>query len=134
MSTSNQRKQARRKSRVSEIDYAAEQEGRAMAGGFSSRTIDFGKRMNKYYYCDGERFNTGKKHRRSATGMSAVERKPKVRKRRASKHIDLRSLAVHKRIENPELYKTLDIRRIQYLVEYKARLVRPVNHQFGDKT
>ena len=125
--SANSRKAKRRRNRVSEIDYAAEQEGQAMAGGFSSRTIDFGKRMNKYYYCDGERFNTGKKHRRSATGMSAVERKPKVRKRRASKHIDLRSLAVHKRIENPELYKTLDIRLVQHLVEYKAGIVRPIS-------
>jgi hypothetical protein len=56
--------------------------------------------------------------------MSVVDRIPKHRHKQKSKHIDLQSRAVHKRVQNPELYKTLDARRVQRLIEYKVGLAR----------
>ena len=120
MSTSNQRK-ARRRKTYSPIDYVAEQEGEAIVASFSSHTIDFGKRMNIYYWVGNEKFLTGKKHRRQAIGMSECPKAPKVRhKVIGSKQINLRAIAIDKRLKNPQLYRTLDTRRVIHLVEYKT--------------
>jgi len=101
-------------------DIMAEQQGHAMAESFSSSTIDFGKRMNRFYWCDGFKFGTGKRHRSSCAGMTFVERKTEYKRNRVSRQRNLLSEAVHKRIENPIQYKHAEIRRIVRLVEYKT--------------
>jgi len=124
MSTSNQRKRHRRKT-YGTIDYMAEHEALAVSASFKPHTIDFGKRLRYFYTMDGERFPTGQKHRRQAVAGTIVPHAVKVRHKRQSKARDLLSENVHKRIENPSLYKQLDERRVQHLCEYKVGLVRP---------
>ena len=106
--------------KLDDTDTMAEQQGRAMAESFTSSTIDFGKRMNRFYWCDGFKFGTGKRHRSSCAGMTTVERKTEYKQNRVSKQRNLLSEAVHKRIANPVLYKQIEIRRIVRLVEYKT--------------
>jgi len=106
--------------RLDGTDIMAEQQGRAIDKAFRSRTIDFGKRMNFKYWCDGYCFLTGKRHRSNCAGMTTVERKTEYKQNRVSKQRNLLSEAVHKRIANPVLYKQIDIRRIVRLVEYKT--------------
>jgi len=106
--------------KLDDTDTMAEQQGRAMAESFTSSTIDFGKRMNRFYWCDGFKFGTGKKHRSNCAGMTTVERKTGYKQNRVSRQRNLLSEAVHKRIENPIQYKHAGIRRIVRLVEYKT--------------
>ena len=106
--------------KLDDTDTMAEQQGRAMAESFTSSTIDFGKRMNRFYWCDGFKFGTGKKHRSNCAGMTFVERKTEYKQNRVSRQRNLLSEAVHKRIENPIQYKHAGIRRIVRLVEYKT--------------
>jgi len=125
--SANSRKRDRRKGQYS-IDYQANTEANAIANGYTSKTMGFGKRLNKYYWCDGERFNAGKKHRRQAVGMTKVPKATHVRKRHKSEHIDLASIAAHKRIETGKVaYDMLEAKRVQNLVQYRAGLVRPTN-------
>jgi hypothetical protein len=123
MSRSVARKRARKRSQCG-IDYDASQEGAAIANSLKTHTIDFGKTLHRYYYVDGYKFQTGQKHRRMAVGMSVVDRIPKHQHKQKSKHYNLQSQAVRKRVQNPELYKTLDARRVQRLIEYKVGLAR----------
>ena len=106
--------------KLDDTDTMAEQQGRAMAESFTSSTIDFGKRMNRFYWCDGFKFGTGRKHRSNCAGMTTVERKTGYKQNRVSRQRNLLSEAVHKRIENPIQYKHAGIRRIVRLVEYKT--------------
>lgn len=110
------------------LDYQARQEGTAISNAFSSHTIDFGKRMNKYYWCDGQKFLTGKKHRRVCVGMTACEPAQHVRRKQASEQTNLQSPVVHKRVENPQLYKTLSIRRVLHLIEYKTNRIQCIHN------
>jgi hypothetical protein len=68
---------------------------------------------------------TGFKHRPGGAWDRVNGKAVKVRHKHKTKHRDLRSENVHKRIENPELYKTLNARRKIHLMEYKAGLVKP---------
>ena len=107
-------------------DRQAEAEAEAIDKAYRSKTIDFGKRLNKYYWCDGERFNTGKRHRRNAVGMTHVEYGER-RKLRASKQSDLLSKNVHRRVIVGKIaYRTESLRRAANLVYYAARLQTPV--------
>jgi len=125
--SANKRKQLRRKNH-SCIDYQASTEANAIANGFTSHTIDFGQRLNRYYWCDGYKFNTGKKHRANCVGMTKVKHATHVRKRHKSEHINLASINAHKRIEaGKKAYDVLEAKRIQHLNEYRAGLVRPTN-------
>jgi len=108
---------------------SAEREGLAISTSFTSHTIDFGIRLNKYYYVDGYRFNTGKKHRANCTGQTACERKPAVRRKHKTKHVDLRHIEIDKWLANPQEYMAnLQNKRIENLCQYKAGIVKPISN------
>ena len=111
------------------IDYQAAVEGQAIDRAFRSRTIDFGIRLNYKYWCDGYCFFTGKKHRRQAVGGTVVDHALKVRKQHKSKHIDLLSANVHRRVTTGKVaYQTEIARRVLHLIEYRVGIVRPTNN------
>ena len=111
------------------IDVVAEREGEAITNSFSSHTIDFGIRLNRFYVTDGEKFPTGKKHRHQAVGRTVVDHALKVRKQHKSKHIDLLSANVHRRVTTGKVaYQTEIARRVLHLIEYRVGIVRPTNN------
>lgn len=108
MSNSHDRKK-RRKLYTDSIAYDAAREGCAL-----SQKATITPRVHllrRYYYIDGVQFNTGFRKRPGGgmrwTGNSDKWPIARPIQRRNGKQIDLRSQNVHKRIENPELYKKL---------------------------
>ena len=128
MSTSNQRKAKRRK--ADPLDFAAIQESAAIDRKFQIGVVHT-PRLKLTYHMDGYTYHTGAKHRQGGglrhNGFDGLRPVAKPMRRCNSKHRNLQSENVHKRVDNPELYKTLETRRVVHRMEYKAGIVRANN-------
>lgn len=128
MSTSNQRKAKRRK--ADPLDFAAIQEGAAIDRKFQIGVVHT-PRLKLTYHMDGYTYHTGAKHRQGGglrhEHTDGIRPVAKPMRRMNGKQRNMRSEQVHKRVENPQLYKTLDTKRIVHKMEYKAGIVRANN-------
>jgi len=98
--SANSRKRDRRKNNHP-IDWRAEQEGKAIDRRWELGVVHV-PRIKHTYTVDGVKFVTGSKHRPGGGFDRYNGKAVKVRHTHKSKHVDLRSKNVHKRIENPE--------------------------------
>ena len=100
--TSTQRARKRKRYMADVIaSMQAEQQGKAIAA--KTKNTPVTPRLRKYYYVDGMQFNTGQK-RRQGGGLRWTQdsnRRPiaKPVQKRHGKQTDLKSKAVHERIE-----------------------------------
>ena len=112
------------------LDVQAIKEGMAIDRKFQIGVVHT-PRLKLTYHMDGYTYHTGQKHRQGGglrhNTFDGLRPIAKPYRRRNGKPRNVLSEAVHKRIENPELYKTLDTRRIVHKMEYKAGIVRANN-------
>lgn len=110
------------------LDVQAIREGEAIDRKFAIGVVHT-PRLKFTYRVDGQVFCTGSKHRHGGGLHNKLKDRPiaKPVQRRNSKQRNLKSEQAHKRVDNQELYKTLDTRRVIHKMEYKAGLVRADN-------
>ena len=119
--SANSRKRDRRKNKCP-IDWQAEQEGKAIERRWELGVVHV-PRIRKTYVVDGIRYNTGNTHRDG--GAYGFPHANKIRHTHATKQRNLQHENICKRLENPTLYKYIDIRRAQHDMEYRSGLVKP---------
>jgi len=114
--------------RFDDIDRECIEQGTAIDRRFEIGVVHT-PRIRFTYRCDGFVFNTGSKHRyggglrhNANDGLRPIA---KPIRHKNSKQRNIRLETAIKQTEHPQLLKQLDIRHVQHLMEYKARLVRP---------
>lgn len=125
MSTANQRKAKRRK--ADPLDFAAIKEGMAIDRKFAIGVVHT-PRIKLTYHIDGFTYHTGFKHRQGGglrhEKVDGTRQVAKPVRHNNSRQRNIKSENVHKRVENPVQYKTLENRRVLHKMEYRVGLVK----------